>query len=99
MISKRGRVSWVTRVGYSSFHTISFSSAMPSIDATAMDSHIPTLPGVEKGLQHTITTEGLQSIADQHITKGLGRLRDHVFKEGKGLRVLTTVCPLNQIVC
>ncbi|RSH82893.1 hypothetical protein EHS25_005883 [Saitozyma podzolica] len=34
----------------------------------------------------TTSTAGLQDIAEKHITKGLGRLRDHVFKEGKGLR-------------
>jgi 4-aminobutyrate aminotransferase len=39
----------------------------------------------------TTSTQGLQEIADKHITKGLGRLRDHVFKEGRGLNVLTTV--------
>ncbi|ORX39449.1 putative ornithine-oxo-acid aminotransferase [Kockovaella imperatae] len=43
-----------------------------------------------KALPMTTSTNDLVNIADQHITKGLGRLRDHVFKEGKGLRVLTT---------
>lgn len=38
----------------------------------------------------TTATAGLQQIAQQHITKGLGRLRNHVFAKGKGLRVTTT---------
>jgi hypothetical protein len=44
-----------------------------------------------KSLPITTTTESLQGIADRHITKGIGRLRDHIFKEGRGLWVLTTV--------
>ncbi|WWC59403.1 4-aminobutyrate transaminase [Kwoniella dejecticola CBS 10117] len=60
---------------------------MPS---TATVSEIPLLPSASKPLPLTTSTQGLQSIADKHITKGLGRLRDHVFKEGRGLRVLTT---------
>lgn len=46
---------------------------------------------VSKPLALTTTTEGLQRIADKHITKGIGRMRDHIFKEGRGLEVLTTV--------
>ncbi|WRT64907.1 4-aminobutyrate transaminase [Kwoniella shivajii] len=60
---------------------------MPAI---ASSSHIAPLPSASKPLPLTTSTEGLQAIADKHITKGLGRLRDHVFREGKGLRVLTT---------
>ena len=56
---------------------------------------IKPYPGVEasvtKPLALTTTTEGLQEIADKHITKGIGRMRDHIFKEGRGLEVLTTV--------
>jgi 4-aminobutyrate aminotransferase len=63
---------------------------MPSL-TTAPDAHIRLLPAAKQGLPITTTTQGLQDIAHNHITKGLGRLRDHVFKEGKGLRVLTTV--------
>ncbi|WVQ99106.1 4-aminobutyrate transaminase [Kwoniella sp. CBS 9459] len=61
---------------------------MPSLDTTT--SHIAPLPSASKPLPLTTSTEGLQQLADKHITKGLGRLRDHVFKEGRGLRVLTT---------
>ncbi|OXG14841.1 4-aminobutyrate transaminase [Cryptococcus neoformans] len=61
---------------------------MPSFESAA--SHIAPLPSASKPLPLTTSTEGLQALADKHITKGLGRLRDHVFKEGKGLRVLTT---------
>ena len=39
----------------------------------------------------TTSTAGLQKIADEHITKGLGRLRDHVFVKGQGLRATTSV--------
>lgn len=64
---------------------------------------LPTMPAALLSTTHirpldlkraphlTTSTAGLQDIAEKHITKGLGRLRDHVFKEGKGLRVLTTV--------
>ncbi|WVQ74668.1 4-aminobutyrate transaminase [Cryptococcus sp. DSM 104548] len=49
------------------------------------------LNAIHKGpLTLTTSTAGLQAIADRHITKGLGRLRDHVIKQGQGLRVLTT---------
>lgn len=65
---------------------------MPSFESAA--SHIAPLPSASKPLPLTTSTEGLQALADKHITKGLGRLRDHVFKEGKGLRVLTTVSPI-----
>ncbi|KAK1922319.1 putative ornithine-oxo-acid aminotransferase [Papiliotrema laurentii] len=61
---------------------------MPSADSYA--SHIAPLPSAAKGLEMTTETAGLLEIADRHITKGLGRMRDHIFKEGKGLRVLTT---------
>jgi hypothetical protein len=59
----------------------------PDVDYDAFDA-------VSKPLPMTTTTKGLQEIADKHITKGVGRLRDHIFKEGKGLWVLTTVCRL-----
>lgn len=62
---------------------------MPAAVAAPFDSHIPH--NGTKALSITTDTKGLQQIAGQHITKGLGRLRDHVFKEGKGLRVLTSV--------
>lgn len=62
---------------------------MPSTDSYA--SHIAPLPSAAKGLEMTTETAGLQEIAEKHITKGIGRMRDHIFKEGKGLRVLTTV--------
>ncbi|OCF32130.1 4-aminobutyrate transaminase [Kwoniella heveanensis BCC8398] len=61
---------------------------MPSLDTAT--SHIAPLPSASKPLPLTTSTQGLQQLADKHITKGLGRLRDHVFKEGRGLRVLTT---------
>jgi len=61
---------------------------MPATIAAPFDSHIPQIG--TKALPITTDTKGLQNIAGQHITKGLGRLRDHVFKEGKGLRVLTS---------
>lgn len=60
---------------------------MPSTESYA--SHIAPL--AIKDLHSTTETAGLQSIAERHITKGIGRMRDHIFKEGKGLRVLTTV--------
>lgn len=62
---------------------------MPAIQRVEED-YIPQSTGKE--LPITTDTVGLQQIADRHITKGLGRLRDHVFKEGRGLEVLTTVC-------
>lgn len=61
---------------------------MPSIVETP---HIELSPSPQKSLRMTTTTEGLQNIADKHIAKGIGRLRDHIFKEGKGVWVLTTV--------
>ncbi|ODN76578.1 4-aminobutyrate transaminase [Cryptococcus amylolentus CBS 6039] len=54
-------------------------------------SHLAVLRSIAtKPLLLTTSTVGLQAIAEKHITKGLGRLRDHVIKEGQGLRVLTT---------
>ena len=44
-----------------------------------------------KPLPLAVSTPELLDIADKHITKALGRLRPHVFKEGRGLRILTTV--------
>lgn len=67
---------------------------MPSLETSAYASHIQPLASASKALPITTDTAGLQSIAENHITKGIGRLRDHVFKEGKGLRVLTTVSPV-----
>lgn len=63
---------------------------MPSVALSSTD-HIAPLPLKGNGIESTTDTAGLQLIADRHITKGIGRLRDHIFKEGKGLRVLTTV--------
>ena len=63
---------------------------MPSAEST---SHIAPLSS-GKGWEVTTDTDGLLAIADRHITKGLGRMKDHIFKEGKGLRVLTSVCLL-----
>lgn len=60
-------------------------AVQPDVDYDAFNA-------VSKPLPMTTTTKGLQEIADKHITKGIGRLRDHIFKEGKGLWVLTTVC-------
>ncbi|WVR07886.1 hypothetical protein IAU60_004929 [Kwoniella sp. DSM 27419] len=61
---------------------------MPAVQSSTQ--HIAPLSTSTKQLPLTTSTEGLQAIADKHITKGLGRLRNHVFKEGKGLQVLTT---------
>lgn len=36
-------------------------------------------------------TDALQAIAAGHLTKGTGRLREHVFVEGKGINVWTSV--------
>ncbi|KAK4689731.1 hypothetical protein P7C73_g394, partial [Tremellales sp. Uapishka_1] len=61
-----------------------------------MPAAIPTpatlqrLFAASKSLPLTTSTSGLQSIAETHITKALGRMRNHVFKEGRGLRVLTS---------
>jgi len=63
---------------------------MPSVSAESYAPHIRPLESPPK-IDSSTDTASLQAIADKHITKGLGRLKDHVFKEGKGLRVLTTV--------
>ena len=62
-------------------------ATMPSTLASQTELPVTTT----KPLPIATATNDLLSIADKHITKGLGRMRDHVFKEGKGLRVLTTV--------
>jgi hypothetical protein len=64
-------------------------NAMPAAESSYA-AHIRPLASPPK-IVPTADVPGLQAIADKHITKGLGRLKDHVFKEGKGLRVLTTV--------
>jgi len=61
---------------------------MPATYTT--QSEIPLLPSASKLPLPSTLTSDIQKIADKHITKGLGRLRDHVFKEGRGLQVLTS---------
>ena len=63
---------------------------MPSTTAELYAPHIRLLESPPK-VDSTSDTAGILAIADKHITKGLGRMKEHVFKEGKGLRVLTTV--------
>jgi len=63
---------------------------MPSAASDSYAPHIRMLESPPK-VDSTTDTASLQAIADHHITKGIGRMNDHVFKEGKGLRVLTTV--------
>jgi 4-aminobutyrate aminotransferase len=56
---------------------------MPSIEqATSIET-------LSVKVQHTTDPSDLRTLADRHITKGIGRLRDHIFVEGRGLRVLT----------
>lgn len=58
--------------------------------------HIPEL--TTKLAATSSATAELQATADRHITKALGRLRNHVFKEGKGLNVLTSVSVLRRLL-
>ena len=60
---------------------------MPGLVSQPLDIALTTT----KPLPLAVSTSELLDIADKHITKGLGRLRNHVFKEGRGLRVLTSV--------
>jgi len=64
-------------------------NAMPAAESSYA-AHIRPLANPPKIIP-TADVAGLQALADKHITKGIGRMKDHVFKEGKGLRVLTTV--------
>ena len=61
------------------------TTKMPSIDIQHAHEDLPT-----SKVQVTTASSELRTIADRHITKGIGRLRDHIFKEGRGLRVLTS---------
>lgn len=53
---------------------------MPSIINSQVQTESDLLPTVE-----------YQKVANKHITKAVGRLRDHVFVSGQGLQVVTSV--------
>lgn len=53
---------------------------MPSIINSQVQAESDLLPTVE-----------YQKVANKHITKAVGRLRDHVFVSGQGLQVVTSV--------
>jgi hypothetical protein len=59
---------------------------MPSIINSKVQAESDLLPTVE-----------YQKVANKHITKAVGRLRDHVFVSGQGLQVVTSVSLSNGI--
>ena len=79
-------------------HQSSSCESIGTMKATAISQpHSPHTNGSAHTHGSPNDTEHLLDVADKHITKALGRLRNHVFKSGKGLRVMTTVSSLDEI--
>lgn len=59
-------------------------------DLTTLSSRNVDAPVISKQTASTSSNDGLLEIADKHITKACNRMRNHVFKSGSGLDVITT---------